>query len=129
MKKDNSLEKKFEKSCKFYCKYHKVREMETVRICGNLGIVLRDFLAQQKKEFEEKKRHDLNHFLKLQRGQLIREFMEIVGEDERMSNLKGDFKVNWLNWVITNPKGWRKMGRNQAKQEIRIKMKKKYEEK
>jgi len=34
------LLKQFKKSCRFYCKYHKVEETETAMICGNLEQVV-----------------------------------------------------------------------------------------
>ena len=45
--------KHFEDSCKFYCNYHKVGEMETVRICGNLEQVVIKALSDQRKEIIE----------------------------------------------------------------------------
>ena len=44
----------FKGSCEFYCKYHKVGNLEMTMICGNLGIVVDRLLKEQEKEIVEK---------------------------------------------------------------------------
>ena len=44
----------FKGSCEFYCKYHKVGNLEMTMICGNLGIVVDRLLKSQRKEIVEK---------------------------------------------------------------------------
>ena len=44
----------FKGSCEFYCKYHKVGNLEMTMICGNLGIVVDRLLKEQEKEIIRK---------------------------------------------------------------------------
>ena len=48
----------FKGSCEFYCKYHKVGEIETAMICGNLGIVVDRLLKPQKEDSDYIKKLD-----------------------------------------------------------------------
>ena len=55
---------KFEETCKFYCNYHKVGEIETIRICGNLGVFVNKLLTQKDEEKIEEYRKGYNNCLK-----------------------------------------------------------------
>ena len=43
----NKEREKFEKYCEFYCNYHKVGKVETLRICGNLSQALKRILGER----------------------------------------------------------------------------------